>query len=359
MTALCRATVDTVALHYNLRRIRELSGGAKVLAVIKANAYGHGLVPVAKSLVDADALAVARMEEAVALRAAGVGQRLVLLEGVFNRSQLELAAANACDLVVHSHEQLQLLEAFDRQSSFTVWLKLDTGMNRLGFRPEEFAGVLARLRSLHAVRKDLVLMTHLAGADELTGQGTRAQLELFEHTTRGVQAERSIANSAGLLAWPESRAQWVRPGLALFGVSPLPGKTGEELGLKPVMHLGTELIAIRKVAAGEAVGYGSAWRANRDSSIGVAAIGYGDGYSRHLGNGTPVLLHGKRVPLVGRVSMDMITVDLTDHPQARVGDSLTLWGKGLPVEEIAQLAGTIPYEMLCGVTQRVSVEYLR
>ena len=359
MTALCRATVDTVALHYNLRRIRELSGGAKVLAVIKANAYGHGLVPVAKSLVDADALAVARMEEAVALRAAGVGQRLVLLEGVFNKPQLELAAANACDLVVHSHEQLQLLESFDRQSSFTVWLKLDTGMNRLGFRPEEFAEVLGRLRKLHAVRSALVLMTHLAGADEPSGQGTRAQLELFERTTRGVQAERSIANSAGLLAWPESRAQWVRPGLALFGVSPLPGKTGEELGLKPVMHLGTELIAIRKVAAGESVGYGSAWRANRDSSIGVAAIGYGDGYSRHLGNGTPVLLSGKRVALVGRVSMDMITVDLTDHPQARVGDSLTLWGKGLPVEEIAQLAGTIPYEMLCGVTQRVSVEYLR
>lgn len=359
MTALCRATVDTAALHYNLQRIRELSGGAKVLAVIKANAYGHGLVPVAKALVGADALAVARMEEAVALRAAGVGQRLVLLEGVFNKHQLELAAANACDLVVHSHEQLRLLESFDRQSSFTVWLKIDTGMNRLGFRPEEFAGVLARLRKLHAVRDELVLMTHLAGADEPSGQGTQAQLELFERTTRGVVAERSIANSAGLLAWPESRAQWVRPGLALFGVSPLPGKTGEELGLKPVMHLGTELIAIRKVAAGESVGYGSAWTAGRDSSIGVAAIGYGDGYPRHLGNGTPVLLHGKRVVLVGRVSMDMITVDLTDHPQARVGDSVTLWGKDLPVEEIARLAGTIPYEMLCGVTQRVFVEYLR
>ncbi len=359
MTALCRATVDTLALNHNLRRLRELSDGAKVLAVIKANAYGHGLVPVAKALCDADALAVARIEEAVALRAAGVGQRLVLLEGVFNQNQLELAAANACDLVVHTHEQLELLESFGRNSRFTVWLKIDTGMNRLGFRPEEFSRVLARLRNLHAVREDLVLMTHLANADMLSSDATSKQLALFEETTRGVEAERSIANSAGLLAWPESRAQWVRPGLALFGVSPIVGKTGEELGLKPVMRLGTELIAIRKVAAGESVGYGSAWTATRDCRIGVAAIGYGDGYPRHLGNGTPVLLEGSRIPLVGRVSMDMITVDLTDHPEARVGDSLTLWGAGLPVEELAQLAGTIPYEMLCGVTQRVAVQYLK
>ena len=259
MTALCRATVDTLALNHNLRRIRKLSDGAKVLAVIKANAYGHGLVPVAKALCDADALAVARIEEAVALRAAGVGQRLVLLEGVFNRNQLELAAANACDLVVHSHEQLELLESFGRNSRFTVWLKIDTGMNRLGFRPEEFSAVLARLRSLHAVREELVLMTHLANADVLSSDGTRNQLALFEKTTRGVEAERSIANSAGLLSWPESRAQWVRPGLALFGVSPIAGKTGEELGLKPVMRLGTELIAIRKVAAGESAIGGEAF----------------------------------------------------------------------------------------------------
>jgi alanine racemase len=359
VTALCRATVDTHALRHNLGRIRELSGGAKVLAVIKANAYGNGLVPVAQALVDADGLAVARMEEAVALRTAGVGQRVVLLEGVFNRQQLELAAANACDLVVHSHEQVELLETFGRRSSFTVWLKLDTGMNRLGFRPEEFEAVLSRLRKLHAVREQMVLMTHLACADDSSDSCNLAQLELFDRTTRGVVAERSIANSAGLLAWPQSRAQWVRPGLALFGVSPLPGKTGEQLGLKPVMRLGTELIAIRRVAQGESVGYGAAWRASRDSRIGVAAIGYGDGYPRHLGNGTPVLLGEHRVPLVGRVSMDMITVDLTDFPMARVGDSLTLWGQGLPVEELAQMAGTIPYEMLCGVTQRVSVEYLR
>jgi alanine racemase len=359
VTALCRATVDTHALRHNLRRIRELSGGAKVLAVIKANAYGHGLVPVAQALGDADALAVARMEEAVALRGAGIKQRLVLLEGVFNRQQLEMAAKHACDLVVHSGEQLQLLESFSGARSFTVWLKLDTGMNRLGFRSEEFDEVFARLRKLPSVREKMVLMTHLACADDESSQGNQAQLDLFERTTLGIEAERSIANSAGLLAWPQSRAQWVRPGLALFGVSPLPGKTGEQLGLKPVMRLGTELIAIRQVKQGETVGYGAAWTAGRDSRIGVAAIGYGDGYPRHLGNGTPVLLDGRRVPLVGRVSMDMITVDLTDFPRARVGDSLTLWGRGLPVEELARLAGTIPYEMLCGVTQRVAVEYLR
>lgn len=359
MTALCRATVDTRALNHNLNRIKQLSGGARVLAVIKANAYGHGLVPVARALGAADALAVARIEEAVALRNAGVSQRLVLLEGVFNTPQLQIAAAQGCDLVVHSHEQLAMLEAFGGDHRFTVWLKVDTGMNRLGFRPEEFDGVLARLQRLHAVKSELVLMTHLACADDPAGPSTPAQLALFERTTRGLQAERSIANSAGLLSWPESRADWVRPGLALFGVSPLPGKTGADFGLEPVMRLGTELIAIRKVAAGESVGYGSAWTATRESRIGVAAIGYGDGYPRHLGNGTPVLLGAHRVPLVGRVSMDMITVDLTDHPQARVGDTLTLWGPGLPVEELAALAGTIPYELLCGVTQRVAVEYLR
>jgi len=354
-----KATVRLGDIAGNYRMAIRLAPGSESIAVIKANAYGHGLVPVAKALCDADALAVARIEEAVALRAAGVGQRLVLLEGVFNRNQLELAAANACDLVVHSHEQLELLESFGRNSRFTVWLKIDTGMNRLGFRPEEFSTVLARLRSFHAVREDLVLMTHLANADVLSSEATSTQLALFEKTTRGVDAERSIANSAGLLSWPQSRAQWVRPGLALFGVSPVAGKTGEQLGLKPVMRLGTELIAIRKVAAGESVGYGSAWSATRDCRIGVAAIGYGDGYPRHLGNGAPVLLGDNRIPLVGRVSMDMITVDLTDHPEARVGDSLTLWGAGLPVEELARLAGTIPYEMLCGVTQRVAVQYLK
>lgn len=359
MTALCRATVDTRALNHNLTRIKQLSGGARVLAVIKANAYGHGLVPVARALEGADALAVARIEEAVALRSAGVAQRLVLLEGVFNAQQLQMAADHACDIVVHSHEQLTMLERFSGSHRFTVWLKVDTGMNRLGFRPEEFDGVWKRLQRLQAVDSDMVLMTHLACADDLTGHSTPAQLALFERTTRGVKAGRSIANSAGLLSWPESRADWVRPGLALFGVSPLPGKTGSDFGLRPVMRLGTELIAIRKVAAGESVGYGSAWTATRDSRIGVAAIGYGDGYPRHLGNGTPVLLGEHRVPLVGRVSMDMITVDLTEHPDAAVGDGLTLWGPGLPVEELARLAGTIPYEMLCGVTQRVAVEYLK
>jgi len=359
VTALCRATVDTSALAHNLNIVRKLSNEARVLAVIKANAYGHGLVPVARALAGADALAVARIEEAVTLRAAGIEQRIVLLEGVFNSRQLEMAAFNDTDLVIHTHEQLALLESCTLRDRFTAWLKIDTGMNRLGFRPQEFASVYARLRSASAVRDEIVLMTHLASADERDNPSTRRQLELFEKTTSGVKADRSIANSAGILAWPDSLAQWVRPGIILYGVSPFAGTHGTEFGLKPVMTLSTRLIAIREVPAGESVGYGAAWTAARNIRLGVAAVGYGDGYSRHLGNGTPVLTGTGPAPLVGRVSMDMITLDLSDHPDAAVGDEITLWGPGLPVEDIARLAATIPYELLCGVTQRVEVEYLR
>lgn len=359
MTALCRATVDTSALAHNLSIVRELSKGAHVLAVIKANAYGHGLVPVARALAGADALAVARIEEAVTLRAAGIEQRIVLLEGVFNSRQLEMAAFNGTDLVIHTHEQLALLESCTLRERFTVWLKIDTGMNRLGFRPQEFASVLARVRRAAAVRGEVVLMTHLACADERDNDATRRQLELFQETTGEVQAERSIANSAGILAWPESCAQWVRPGIILYGVSPFAGTHGAQFGLKPVMTLSTRLIAVRDVPAGESVGYGAAWTASRNVRLGVAAVGYGDGYSRHLGNGTPVLMKSGLARLVGRVSMDMITLDLSDNPDAAVGDDVILWGPGLPVEDIAQLAATIPYELLCGVTQRVEVEYLR
>lgn len=358
MTALCRATVDTSALQHNLRVVRGLSGGARILAVIKADAYGHGLVPVARALAGADALAVARIEEGAALRAAGISQRIVLLQGVFNRRQLALAASHGFDLVVHSQEQLALLESFAGRDRFTAWVKIDTGMNRLGFRPDEFAEAYRRLQSAAAVREEVVLMTHLACADEPEHPATARQLALFESTTAGIKAERSIANSAGLVKWPGSRADWVRPGIMLYGVSPFAGSDGSGLGLKPVMTLATRVIAIRQVLAGESVGYGATWVAPRDMRLGVAAIGYADGYTRHLVTGTAVLVGHERVPLVGRVSMDMITLDLSGHRQARVGDRVTLWGQGLAVEEIASSAATIPYHLLCGVTQRVEREYL-
>lgn len=350
-----RATVDTAALRHNLATVRSRAPAAKVMAVIKANAYGHGLVGVARALRDADALAVARVEEAVALRDAGLANRLVLLEGVLHADQLPLAASLRLDVVVHSAEQLAMVEAARLPRPLAAWLKVDTGMNRLGFRPEEARAAAQRLSASPAVGPPLAFMTHLACADDRDAAITDRQLTAFAEALAGLAGERSIANSAGVLWRPDGHADWVRPGLAIYGVSPFGDVTGPGLGLVPVMRLASSLIAVKPVRAGERVGYGGAWTARQDARIGIVAIGYGDGYTRHLGSGTPVLLNDRRVPLVGTVSMDMIAVDLTDAPAARVGDEVTLWGPGLPVEELARRAGTIPYELLCGVTQRVGV----
>ncbi|HWP94416.1 MAG TPA: alanine racemase [Gammaproteobacteria bacterium] len=355
MSRAARAIIDTRALQHNLRRIRELAPGRRVMAVIKANAYGHGIVPVARALAAADAFAVACTDEALAVRAAGLPNRIVLLEGVFSADELAVAARENLEVVVHSPEQLAWLAAF-HGGTVDVWLKIDTGMNRLGFRVEDTRAAWQRLQELPAVRKPVRLMTHLANADDPDGTRTAEQLARFTAVTRDLPGERSIANSAGTLAWPESHADWVRPGLALYGVSPFAGRTGADEGLVPAMTMLTELHAVKTVRRGESVGYGGSWTAAQDTRIGVAAIGYGDGYPRHAGNGTPVLVNGQRVSLVGRVSMDMITVELGAQPQAKVGDPVELWGAALPVEQIAAAAGTVPYELLCGVTQRVRFE---
>jgi alanine racemase len=350
-----RATIDTAALRANLAVVRRAAPGSRIMAVIKANAYGHGIVPVARALSAADAFAVARMEEAVAIREAGLDQRVVLLEGVFHPEQLALAGRLGLELVVHDPEQLAMLEGDAAGHRFPVWLKIDTGMHRLGFPVEDYAAARGRLEACAAVAGPLRYMTHLACADERDAAATGRQLELFGELLAGIDGERTIANSAGLLAWPDSRADWVRPGLMLYGASPFPEETGGSLGLKPAMTLSSELIAVKTVKAGGRVGYGGTWTAPRDTRIGVAAIGYGDGYPRRLGTGTPVRVAGQPATLVGRVSMDMITVDLSDAPSAGVGDEVVLWGEGVSVEPLAAAAGTIAYELLCGVTQRVSM----
>jgi alanine racemase len=237
-----------------------------------------------------------------------------------------------------------------------VWIKVDTGMNRLGFRVEQFAAACERLGRVPNVVPRPTLVTHLACADEVGDARTAAQLRAFGEVTAGRVGARSIANSAGLFAWPESRADWVRPGVALYGVSPFPEQTGRELGLRPAMTLRTAVIAVKDVAAGETVGYGGSWRAARPTRMAVVAAGYGDGYPRAAVSGTPVLVEGQRAPLIGRVSMDMLTVDVTGLPRVSPGDEVVLWGEGLPVEEIAGYAGTIPYELICGVSQRVHHE---
>jgi alanine racemase len=359
---LIRALIDTAALRHNLGTIRAYAPGAKVMAVVKANAYGHGLVSTALALADADAFAVARLEEGIALRSAGVRRPIVLLEGVFSAEQLAEAAHHGFELVVHDPLQLKLLEAHRGPERFVAWIKVDTGMNRLGFRPEAFPEALSRLRSLTVPALELRLMTHLARADEREVWMTREQVAAFDHAiamaglTGANRLATSIGNSAGILGWPNAHGDWVRPGLALYGVSPFGGELADRYGLKPVMTLETTVLTVRQVKAGETVGYAGAWQAGRDSAIAILAAGYGDGLPRHLRNGTPVLIGGSRYPLVGRVSMDMIAVDVTEAPKVSTGNRALIWGEGLPVEEVAVHADTIPYELLCGVSQRVPLE---
>ena len=362
MIRLLRALIDTAALRHNLGTIRAYAPGAKVMAVIKANAYGHGLVSTALALADADSFAVARLEEGIALRSAGVSAPIVLLEGIFNAEQLAEAAHHRFELVVHDPLQLELLEAHRDARRFIIWIKMDTGMNRLGFRPEAFGPALARLRALTVPPLELRAMTHLARADERAEPMTRQQVDRFASTLEASglggpqRLATSIGNSAGTLGWPAAHGDWVRPGLALYGVSPFAGESAAKHGLKPVMTLETTVLTVREVKRGETVGYAGAWRAERDSTIAILAAGYGDGLPRHLTNGTPVLIAGARHPLVGRVSMDMIAVDVTGVSNVTTGHKAIIWGEGLPVEEVAAHAGTIPYELLCGVSQRVPLE---
>ncbi len=356
MTPLVSATIDSAALRHNLDVIRQWAPNSRVMAVIKANAYGHGLVAVARALESADAFAVARVDEGLTLRAAGIKAATVLLEGVFDREQLDAAAAAGFELVVHTQEQIELLRAIGTRAHFKIWLKLDSGMNRLGFKGPAFAQAHAALSGLGSVQLPVNLFTHLASADDPERSTTAEQLARFAAATHLLPGERSIANSAGMLGFSDAQADWVRPGLLLYGVSPIAGAIGADYGLEAAMTLHSHVIAIKDLAVGEQVGYGSTWTAARPTRLAVAAVGYGDGYPRSLGAGTPVLVNGERAGLAGRVSMDMIGIDVTDVKRPpRLGDPVVLWGEGLPVEEIAVWAETIPYELLCGISQRVAV----
>jgi alanine racemase len=352
MPAVTYAEINLNAIRRNLLKVREIAPTSKVMAVIKANAYGHGLTRIANALDNADAFAVARVGEGLCLRQAGFGQRIVILQGFGDSEELRDAIDYELEPVVHCHHQLDLLESLQGQSVLPVWLKIDTGMNRLGFRGNEVDAVHRRLDSLSKIRGPIHFITHLASADDKSSDFTQQQIRLFNDAVANYEGERSIGNSAGILAWPAAISDWVRPGIMLYGISPFPDSTGLELGLEPVMSLHSRLIAVKPVEKGETVGYGNTWKCSKGTIIGIAAIGYGDGYPRHT-KGAPVLVNGMRVPLIGRVSMDMIMVDLASQPDAKPGDKVTLWGKGLPVEEIAHFAETIPYTLVCGLTQRV------
>lgn len=355
MSSVPVIAVHAAALRNNLAVVRRFCPKARVIAAVKANAYGHGLLHAARALADADAFAVARVEEGLSLRAARIAHPIVVLEGVFDNEQLAAAAGHDLQLVVHSFGQVALLEQYAGAHRFAVWLKLDTGMNRLGFRAEEFAAAQARLASCSSVGQ-LRLLTHLACAENTGGTETKLQLARFRDATAALRLECSVANSAGIIAWPAAHAEWVRPGLMLYGASPFAERSAAELGLLPAMTFTTQVIAVRTVDAGEAIGYNGIWRASRPSRIAVAAVGYGDGYPRCMRAGAPTLINGREAPVVGRVSMDMTMLDATDLPDVAVGDSVTLWGAGLPAERVAAFADTIAYELFCRVAERVRRE---
>jgi alanine racemase len=322
------------------------------MSVVKANGYGHGLLRVAKALESSDAFAVLTVHEAVRLRDAGVSCPILLLEGVFAPDELTAVSEHGLSIVVHTREQIAMLQAAWSPVKLDVFLKLNTGMNRLGLAPEAFPQALSELMASPVVGR-ITLMTHFATADEAAGVGE--QFSHFQSLTRGVTAPVCLANSAALLRHPQTHGDWVRPGIMLYGVSPFAENRASDLGLEPAMSLVSEIIAVQQVKRGEAIGYGGAYVAEHDMRVGVVAGGYADGYPRHAGTGTPIVVDGRRTRTLGRVSMDMLFADLSDLPDAGIGSPVVLWGEGLPVEEVARAAGTISYELLTARAERVPV----
>ena len=354
-----RARVDLAAIESNYGLALELAPATRVVAVVKADGYGHGAVEVARCLAPrADAFGVASLEEALALRRADVDNPILLMAGFFAAEELAELAAHRLDTVVHCGEQLEMLLAAELDRPLRVWLKLDTGMHRLGLDPVGYADAYRRLEASAGV-SEIVLMSHLARADERDSEFTDRQMERFQRWTAELEADVSMANSAAVLAWPLCHGDWTRPGIMLYGLSPLDRPTAAVEHLVPAMELLTEVVAVRELAAGEAIGYGGRFVCERRTRVAVVAAGYADGYPRHARDGTPVLINGRRARLAGRVSMDLITVDLEGVGEVAVGDPVELWGKRLSAREVADACGTIPYELFTGVSARVPREYHR
>ncbi len=348
-------TLSKAALQHNLQIIRQQIPDVKIMAAIKANGYGHGLQWVSQQLHDADAFGVAVIEEAKQLLKSGCNKSITLLEGFQSVDDAGFCAAHGLHCVIHHTYQLDLIENYTLERRLKVWLKIDTGMHRLGIQPEDVSHTIKRIESSNQL-EIIGLMTHLANADDVANDASTQQINTFKAIANHYPYLQSIANSAGILAWESAHTKWVRPGIMLYGASPfIPGQRNHQ-PLKPVMTLKSPLIAINHYKKGSAIGYGSTWQCPQDMAVGVVAIGYGDGYPRHAPSGTPVVVNGIRTSVVGRVSMDMITIDLRPVPQAKIGDVVTLWGDDLPVEEVADAAGTISYELFCRLTARVAVQ---
>ena len=350
-----QALISRTALQHNLAVVRQHAKQSKVMAVVKANAYGHGLIPVAHALNDADGFAMLNINEAIDLREAGFEQPLLLLEGAFSEQELRLAASFEVSIVVHHQAQIEMLQQASLIKPLDIHLKMNTGMNRLGFMPTDYQSAYQALRACKNV-KDITLMTHFATADETVGIGQA--MARFEQATGGIDAPLSVANSAAILRFAEAHLDWVRPGIMLYGATPVSGTPAKQFDLKPVMQLNSQLIAIQTLSAGESVGYGATFTAKQPARVGIVACGYADGYPRHAPSGTPIAIDGKVSKTVGRVSMDMLFCDITAIPEATVGSAVQLWGDQVPVDTVAESAGTVGYELLCAVAPRVPMKVL-
>ena len=347
-----QATISASALQHNLNVVRQHAKTAKVMAVVKANGYGHGLIHVAHALNTADGFAVLNLSEAIDLRESGFEQDILLLEGVFDQEELRIAASFEISLVVHHAQQIEMLQKTNLARVVNIHLKMNTGMNRLGFRPSEYLSAYQQLSSCHQVGH-ITLMTHFATADETIG--IAKPLQYFQVTTKGLAHPVSLANSAAILRYPEAHADWVRPGIMLYGATPVGGTPASTFKLKPAMQLTSAIIAEQLIEPGESVGYGERFTASKRTRVGVVACGYADGYPRHAPNGTPIAVAGRMTKTIGRVSMDKLCCDLTDFPEATVGTSVELWGNVVPVDAVAEASGTVGYELLCALAPRVPV----
>ncbi|ODN42590.1 alanine racemase [Piscirickettsia litoralis] len=355
MARKTQAHLSRDALLHNLNHIRSHAPGCQVVGVVKANAYGHGLEDAAKVLAPyVDYLGVAAIEEAMSLIGMSVQTSILLMEGIFQASELELVSKYNLEIVVHEESQIVALEQAEINAAVTVWLKLDTGLGRLGFAADQARVLYQRLQDCVNV-KEVKLMSHFSSSDT-SPEYTEQQLNRFIEVTEGLDAEKSIANGAAIFNCPKSCVDIIRPGGLLYGVGLWQGKkSGIDEGLRPVMNLRSHLISVKDYQTGDYIGYGMRWQCPGPMRVGVVAIGYGDGYPVTAPDGTPTLVGGIEAPLIGRVSMDMITVDLVKHPQAQVGDEVTLWGDGLPVERVAHHVGVVPYALLCAVAPRVKL----
>lgn len=352
-----QALISQSALQQNLAVVKKYAAHAKVMAVVKANAYGHGLIHVAQALHAADGFAVLGLNEAITLREAGFKQTILLLEGVFNAEELAIAATYAVDTVVHSDLQIEMLEQSSLTSKINIHLKMNSGMNRLGFTAAEYVAAFNRLSACQNVNA-ITLMTHFATADE--EPGIAAPLACFQHTVQNLKQTQplaiSLANSASILRYPQAHADWVRPGIMLYGASPVAATLASSFGLSAAMTFSSEIISVQTLAIGDSVGYGNRFTASRPTRVGIVACGYADGYPRHAPNGTPIAVHGQMTQTIGRVSMDMLYADLTDIAQAGIGSAVEMWGQQVPVDSVAEACGTVGYELLCAVAPRVTMK---